>query len=139
MPVRFWYFFAGDRGINTYIDSTGQVIHDTTIDIIEFEIEDTVITEKETYVYVWFYQNLDNVSSEPDSLFDVNSEEAWPSLAKLEPPIKTTMKHFRIWLMVYDEFYGEDNSPKGYAMRTVDGVFKFTEAYKKSVKKSKKN
>ncbi len=135
----FTFFLGGDRGINTWLDSNGQEIHDTTIDIVEFELGDIVITEKEIYDYMWFYQNLDNVSKDPDSLLIVDPDGTWPSLAWIEPPLDIDMKHFRIWLMVYDEFPGEIVSSKGYAMRTVDGVFKFTDAYKKSLKKGKKD
>lgn len=125
----FTYFLAGDRGINTYIDSNGQEIHDTTIDIIKIEIGNTIIQSKELYRYQWFYQNLDNVSTEPDSLLVLNSSETWPSLTKIETPFNIEMKNFRIWLMLYDDFTGKWDSPKGYAMRTVDGVFEYTDAY----------
>ncbi len=130
----YTYYIASDRGINTYIDSTGQKITDTTLDFFEIEIGDSVIILPEIYEYEWFYQNLDDVSTEPDSLLDLSSdEESWPSLAQMILPLDTEMKRFRVWLIVYDSFEEEWARPSGFAMRTVDGVFEFTKAYKKSV------
>jgi hypothetical protein len=55
-------------------------------------------------------------------------------LKELNPPVFTSMQHFKLWLVVYDEVLDQWNRPRGFAMRSVRGVFKYTDEYKKSAK-----
>jgi len=131
----YTYYLAGDRGINAYTDSAGTTMYDTTIDFVTWDLGDTVLVVKETYEYQWFYQNVDEGSSNPDSLLYLDDMDAWPSLTLLQPPLVTSMRRFRVWLVVYDDWEDETNSARGYAMRAVDGVFSYTSAYENSVKR----
>jgi hypothetical protein len=45
------------------------------------------------------------------------------------------MTHFKVWVVVNDNFSGLYSRSRGYAVGTGDGIFKFTEEYKKSVKR----
>lgn len=128
------YFLFADYGMNTYVNSSGDSIHDTTCDFVEYPTKDTVYTLSEQYYYKWFFQNKDNVDEVKDSLLTVGQSGSTMDLVELTPPIFTSMQHFNIWLVVYDGFGDQYNRPRGYAMRSLDGVFKYTEAYKKSVK-----
>lgn len=128
------YFLFADYGTNTYVNLSGDTIHDTTCDFVEYPTKDTVYNLPESYFYRWFFQNMDNVDEVKDSLLTVGESGSEMDLAELTPPVFTSMKHFKIWLVVYDGFGGQYDRPKGYAMRSVSGVFKYTEAYQKSVK-----
>lgn len=126
----FTYFLAGDEGKNVIVDFSGDTIVDTTIDFIENSDTKTV---PEKYTYRWFYQNVDCPSIDPDSLLTLDNMDVWYSLTELKPPLFTDMSNFKIWLVVYDEGYTW-NRPRGYAIRGVQGIFRYTDAYKRSVR-----
>jgi hypothetical protein len=134
IDAKYKYFLGANYGIDTYINSSGDTVHDTTCDFVQDPAQDTVSLFPEQYYYKWFFQNTDNIDEVKDSLLTLDNSGLEPALIELSPPIFTSMKHFRIWLVVYDGFGNQYSRPRGFAMRSVDGVFKYTEAYKKSVK-----
>lgn len=129
------YFLFADYGINTYVNLSGDTIHDTTCDFVAYPTKDTVYNLPEAYFYKWFFQNIDNVDEVKDSLLTVGSSGSVMNLVELNPPVFTSMKKFKIWLVVYDGFGDQYDRPKGYAMRSISGVFEYTEAYQKSLEK----
>jgi hypothetical protein len=84
----------------------------------------------ELLYYKWFYRNNDALSDVAmDDLMkivlptlDSNTVEMYPSLDK-------RMKHFSIWLAVYDDLYGVRLRPRGFAFKAIDGVFKYSTDY----------
>jgi hypothetical protein len=128
------YFLDSDSGLNTYVSPSGDTIHDTTCDFTQIRTNDSVYTFPEQYTYSWFFQNEDDLDEVKDSLLTVIDGNSGSTLKELSPPVFTSMKHFKLWLVVYDEFPDQWSRPRGFAMRSVCGVFKYTDAYKKSVK-----
>lgn len=131
---KYKYFLGANDGIDTHINSSGAIVHDTTCDFVQDPAQDTASFLPEQYYYKWFFQNTDDIDKAKDSLITLNDNGLEPALIELSPPIFTSMEHFKIWLVVYDGFGNQYSRPRGYAMRSVNGVFKYTEAYKKSVK-----
>ncbi len=101
---------------------------------MQVHTNDTVYTFPEQYTYNWFFQNEDDLDEVKDSLLTVIDGNSGSTLKELSPPVFTSMQHFKLWLVVYDEFSDQWSRPRGFAMRSVSGVFKYTDAYKKSVK-----
>lgn len=128
------YFLSANYGVDTHVNSSGDTVHDTTCDFVQDSTQDSVSMLPEQYYYKWFFQNADNVDEVKDSLLTLNNISTEPALIELSPPVFTSMKHFKVWLVVYDGFGNQYNRPRGYATRSVNGVFKYTEAYQKSVK-----
>lgn len=129
----YTYFFGGNEEIDTYVDPSGDTLVDTTCDFVPYKINDTIITVKEYYNYIWFYQNIDKVSDNSNALMNLERENSWYSVVELKPPVLMDMKHFKVWLVIYDS--AEDFGwAKGNAVKEVSGVFKYTESYIKSIK-----
>jgi hypothetical protein len=128
----YTYFVGGNEGVNLYVNSQGDTIVDTTYDMFRIKQGDSVSSVPESYTYKWFYQN-DDTPVTADSLLELSNLDTWFSITELKPPLFTVMKEFNIWLVIYDDFYGSWNHPKGYAVRGVKGTLKYTEAYRKSV------
>jgi hypothetical protein len=128
------YFLGADNGLNTYVNSSGDTIHDTTCDFFQIPSHDTVSALPETYTYKWFFENSDNVDEVKDSLLTLGNESAGSTLIELSPPVFTSMKHFKLWLVVYDGISGQWNRPRGYVMRSINGVFKYKDGYPKKAK-----
>jgi len=59
-------------------------------------------------------------------------KDSWYSLIELKPPLIVDMEHFKVWLVIYD-YTNDLGWPAGYAIKEIKGIFKYTEAYKKSV------
>jgi hypothetical protein len=119
----FSYFLAADRGIHA--DSLGGPI-DTAWDTVTGI---NGVHQRETYSYVWFYQNVDTVSQDEDSLIELDLSQA--SCIEMKPPYNTAMTHFRFWVVVYDQIPGVWNRPRGMCVRRMHGVFDFSPAYRK--------
>ena len=127
----FAYFISCNKGIETYVTSSGDTIKDTTCDIVN-SLSGKPLPEE--YEYKWFFQNSDNVDEEPDSLLLLNFGDSGPGYIRMKLPVFTDMKHFKIWVVVHDNAPEEWSRPKGYTMCTVEGSFEYTDAYVKSVK-----
>jgi hypothetical protein len=116
------YFLAADNSIYSSVDSQGTVHSDTAWDTF---IDKNGNTQYETYNYMWFYQNLDSANNDEDSLMLIDNGKS--PLIEMRPPLEPIMTHFKICLCVY----GIWNRPRGETVRMVNGVFRYSEAYKK--------
>ncbi|MFA6549701.1 MAG: hypothetical protein WCT39_07245, partial [Candidatus Margulisiibacteriota bacterium] len=115
------YFFASDSsGFQTYD---------------YFSLIDTIFkTDKEELSYDWLYTNLDfNGSMKQDSLLLMPGGRDGPVCVFL-PPVDTRMKNFKIYVVVRDVRWNNLTVPNGSAFRTVQGVFKYSDAYIKAHK-----
>ncbi len=127
------YFLTCTDGIDLRVDGNGDTVGDTTCDMIETGADFPSIVP-EIYNYEWFFQNVDDIDEVKDSLLMFSYENSGPGYIQLKLPVFTAMKHFKIWVVIHDEAPGQWNRPQGYAVRSVEGVFKYTDAYSKSVK-----
>lgn len=103
---------------------------DTTCDFVSYSGDNSKV--KENYAYIWCYQNVDKISENPKTLMQLDAQNSWYSLSELRPPVIINMEHFRIWLVIYD-YTNDLRWPREFAIKGVKGIFKYTEAYKKSV------
>ncbi|MGE5671014.1 MAG: hypothetical protein ACM31E_06180, partial [Fibrobacterota bacterium] len=81
----------------------------------------------ESFNYKYFFQNLDKTNEVQDSLLVIDNENS--NIAKLNPPVFTSMKHFKIWVVLYDSFNAEWSRPRGCDIQSVTGVFKYGDGY----------
>jgi len=119
----YTYFIASNSQIPFYIQPNGDTLKDTVCDFVKVD----TFTIPESFNYKYFFQNLDNTNEVQDSLLIINNENS--SMVKLIPPVFTSMKHFRIWLVLYDSFNADWSRPRGCDIRSVKGVFKYGDGY----------
>jgi hypothetical protein len=118
------YFLVADNGISTKTDSTGRLIADTTLDAITGQNGNRIF---ETYNYRWFYQNVNIVTDQNDSLMQIDDNGS--ACIEMKPPNNTAMKTFRAWVAAYDQIAGQQTRPRGMCVRAVSGVFRFSPQY----------
>ncbi|MBD3321560.1 MAG: hypothetical protein GF350_10750 [Chitinivibrionales bacterium] len=119
------YFFAADSGILVLPGGSRDTTRDSYVQQVRGS--DTVVLEE--YFYQWFYENMDESALPLDSLF-VLERFGQNSITRMYPPLDARMNHFRVWLAVYDEYFGEFFRPRGMAHARIEGVLEFTQAYK---------
>jgi hypothetical protein len=85
----------------------------------------------ETYNYKWFYQNVNNVTDQDDSLMQIDDNGS--ACIEMKPPDNTEMRTFRAWAATYDQIEGQWTRPRGMCVRAVRGVFRFSSAYIKEM------
>jgi len=154
----YTYYVAADSGIMTYTLKAGDtvgtgsnrhvltadsLVADTTRDIYHVISAATHrdTTEMETFFYDWMYQNLavDSITKPLDSLMSLPGADDGGGgrqgpIMQLRPSRDIKMTHGKIWTVVYDYRLGELNRPAGFAIRNLDVYFKYTDAYKRSVR-----
>jgi hypothetical protein len=113
------YFLAADDGV-VRNGSSIDTLRDTSTDWNGNRI-------RETYNYKWFYQNVDMVTDYEDSLMNIDNSTS--SYIEMKPAYNTEMKHFKVWVAVYDELEDRWWRPRGMCVRGVKGVFRFSNAY----------
>lgn len=87
--------------------------------------------ERENLFCRWFFRDEDPVPGVPlDSLVSIGNSRS--NAVELLPPVDTRMLHFSLWLVGYDEFMGERLRPIGFTLLPRQGVFRFSEEYKKA-------
>ncbi|MBD3345608.1 MAG: hypothetical protein GF401_11150 [Chitinivibrionales bacterium] len=121
------YFIAADSGI-VQTDAGLDTTRDAYIQKVNGK--DTIVLEE--YFFQWFYENLDESTLPQDSLFILERFDQDP-IARIYPPLDTQMRHFKVWVAVYDEFFGEFSRPRGMTLRQIEGVLEYTDAYKNQV------
>jgi hypothetical protein len=122
------YFIGCNRQIELYVDKNGDTLEDTTCDFVESRMTPGNMIP-EDYNYKWFFQNMDNVNEHNDSLIVFDYENSGNAYLKISPPVYTSMQHFKLWVVVYDQATDPASRTPGYSMRSVNGVFKYTDAY----------
>jgi hypothetical protein len=130
----YTYFAAADSGIVALIDSAGNLIQDTSrqwVHTLTMQNIDTLV--QEGFSYRWFYENLDPAALPIDSLLVLPGGMINSSIIPLMPPLDTKMRHFKIWVAAYDNMDGEFNRPRGMTLRSIEGYFSFTDAYKRRI------
>jgi hypothetical protein len=128
------YYLACNQGIDFHFGPQGDTVKDTTCDFVSsLENADSLVAEE--YNYKWFFQNQDDLDEVQDSLLVLMTENSGPGYVKIKTPVFAEMTHFKVWVVVNDNFSGLYSRSRGYAVGTGDGIFKFTEEYKKSVKR----
>jgi hypothetical protein len=127
------YFLACNKGIDFHLNTSGDTINDTTCDFLELP-GDSAVSVPEEYDYRWFFQNVDSIDEVKDSLLVLLDGTTGPGTIQIKIPVNTAMKHFKIWVVVSDFITGMYSRPKGFAVGSGEGVFKYTDAYKKKVK-----
>jgi hypothetical protein len=131
----YTYFLACNQGIVFHTGNAGDTIRDTTCDFINFiNLPGNSVRIPEENNYNWFFQNRDDLDEIKDSLMVLMYENSGPGYIQIKTPVFTDMTHFKVWVVVSDFISGFNSRPKGFAVGTGEGVFKFTEEYKKSVK-----
>ncbi|HEX2959725.1 MAG TPA: hypothetical protein VHO70_23010 [Chitinispirillaceae bacterium] len=128
----YTYYLACNQGIDFHLSASGDTVGDTTCDFITIP-GDTTLTVPEEYSYEWFFQNLDDIDDIQDSLLVLLTENSGSGTIEIKAPVNTAMKRFKIWVVVHDFVTGMYSRPKGFAVGTGEGVFKYTDEYKKSV------
>jgi hypothetical protein len=118
------YFLVADNGISTNTDSIGGAIADTAMDAIVDENGSRIF---ETYNYKWFYQNVNNVTDQDDSLMQIDDNGS--ACIEMKPPDNTEMKAFRTWVVTYDQIERQWTRPRGMCVRPVHGLFRFSSQY----------
>ncbi len=84
----------------------------------------------ELFYYKWFYRNIDEVSDVAmDDLMKIQVQPFDSNTVKMLPSLDKRMKHFSIWLAVYDGLYGARLRPIGFAFKAIDGVFRYSDNY----------
>jgi hypothetical protein len=87
--------------------------------------------ERENLLCRWFFRDEDQVPGVPlDSLVGIGS--SLTNAAELLPPVDTRMQRFSVWLVGYDDFAGERLRPRGFTFLFRQGVFRFSEEYKRA-------
>ena len=74
----------------------------------------------EDFVFEWFYYNENPNGISADSLFLI---ENWPPNSgsiRLLPPLSRQVRHFSIWLVIYDYYLGERLRPVGFGVKQTD-------------------
>lgn len=126
------YFLACNQGIDFHLSTNGDTIRDTTCDFLKLP-GDTAVAIPEEYDYRWFFQNVDTIDEVKDSLLVLLDGTTGPGTIQIKTPVNTAMKHFRVWVVVNDFITGMYSRPKGFAVGSGEGVFKYTDAYKKKM------
>ncbi len=119
------YFLVADNGISQRIDSAGTMFIDTSWESLSNRDGSR---QYETYQYHWFYQNVDIVSDDSDSMMEIDDGNS--PCVEMKPPQNTAMKRFRAWVVLSDDMSNRWTRPKGRCVRALHGEFKFTDAYK---------
>lgn len=127
------YFLSCNQGIDYHLTTKGDTIRDTTCDFITMP-DDSTPPVPEEYNYRWYFQNMDDVDDFNDSLFVLLDGNSGPGTIQIKTPVNTAMQRFKVWVVVNDFISGMYAHPKGFAVRSGEGVFKYTDEYKKRVK-----
>ncbi len=127
------YFLACNQGIDFHLSANGDTIRDTTCDLITLP-GDNEETIPEEYNYQWLFQNLDDIDEVKDSLLVLLYGNTGPGTIEIKPPVNTAMQRFKVWVVVNDFISGMYSRPKGFAVGSGEGVFKYTDEYKKRMK-----
>jgi hypothetical protein len=127
------YFLACNKGIDFHLGTSGDTIRDTTCDFFELP-GDTKVSLPEEYEYRWYFQNKDDVDDFKDSLLVLLDGNTGPGTIQIKTPVNTAMQRFKVWVVVNDYISGMYSRPKGFAVGSGEGVFKYTDEYKKKVK-----
>ena len=118
VDVGYHYFFVADSGTRSL---------DSSISLSDATQE----YRPEEYVYEWFYQNGDSIPGKPfDSLMLLENAFRGTSVSLL-PSLDVRMRNFNLWLVTYDSFLGEKFRPVGFSLQCMQGVFTYTDAYRK--------
>ncbi|NLD91071.1 MAG: hypothetical protein GX639_00235 [Fibrobacter sp.] len=117
------YFISSNSQIDFSVQPNGDTLKDTVCDFIEID----TLSIPEPFNYKYFFQNLDKTNEEPDSLLMIDENNS--NIVKLNPPVYKSMKHFKIWLVLYDSYDAEWNRPRGCDIQSVKGVFKYGDGY----------
>jgi len=120
------YFLVSDNGITTNMYPAGGARVDTTRDAIIGKSGEKIW---ETYGYKWFYQNVNNITDQDDSLMQIDKSDS--ACIEMKPPFNTAMKNFRVWVAAYDQIDGDWSRPRGMCVRGVKGVFRYSPGYVK--------
>ena len=118
------YFLVSDNAVAATIDSAGQALTNIPWDTIRDNNGNMIA---ETYAYKWFYQNIDNVTDQDDSLMQIDDNES--ACIEMKPPDNIAMKRFRAWVAVYDQNGSQWRRPRGMCVRAVSGIFRFSPEY----------
>lgn len=129
----YTYFLACNQGIDFHLSTYGDTIRDTTCDFLELP-GDTALSIPEEYEYRWYFQNKDDIDEVKDSLLVLLNGNTGPGTIQIKTPVNTAMQRFKVWVVVNDFISGMYSRPKGFAVGSGEGVFKYTDAYKKRVK-----
>lgn len=121
----YTYFIASNSQIPFFVNPNGDTLRDTVCDFITID----TLSVPESFNYKYFFQNLDNTNEVPDSLLVIDNNNS--NMATLKPPVFTSMKHFRIWVVLYDSFNAEWSRPRGCDIQSVKGVFRYGDGYGK--------
>jgi hypothetical protein len=119
----YTYFITSNTQMPFFVQPNGDTLIDTVCDFINIDS----MSIPESFNYKYFFQNLDKTNEVPDSLLVIDNENT--SMAKLYPPVFTSMKHFKIWVVLYDSFNAEWSRPRGCNIQSVKGVFKYSDGY----------
>jgi hypothetical protein len=96
-------------------------------------LTDRANIEREILFCRWFFRDEDVVPGVPlDSLISVGRSRT--NAVEFLPPVDTRMQRFSLWLVGYDDFRGERLRPTGFTFLSRQGVFRFSEAYKRSLR-----
>ncbi|HEX2959452.1 MAG TPA: hypothetical protein VHO70_21640 [Chitinispirillaceae bacterium] len=84
----------------------------------------------ELFYYKWFYRNNDELSDiAMDDLMKIQLPTFDSTTVKILPSLDKRMKHFSIWLAVYDDLFGVRLRPRGFAFKAIEGVFRYSTDY----------
>lgn len=73
----------------------------------------------------WFYKNETQLSEVNfDQLMSIQASQS-SNIARLLPSLDKRMVDFSIWVVVYDDLYGEKFRPVGFSFRPVEGKFRY--------------
>jgi hypothetical protein len=117
------YFLVTDNGISQRVDSLGTTHFDT---LWESLINPDGSRQFETYLYHWFYQNVDVISDDSMAI-----DAGTSASVEMKPPLNRGMKRFRVWAVASDDGMSNQRMrPRGTCVRSLHGEFNFTDAYK---------
>ncbi|MBN1577659.1 MAG: hypothetical protein JW913_13955 [Chitinispirillaceae bacterium] len=118
VDVGYRYFLVAD---------TAPVTVDSCFSLTDSTLERDV----EAFSYEWFFENSDTSATMPlDSLITLGIDLNGLSI-ELLPSVDTRLTRFNLWLVTYDDFYGEKLRPVGFEVKCIKGIFSYSDAYKK--------
>ncbi|MBN1308905.1 MAG: hypothetical protein JXA18_13365 [Chitinispirillaceae bacterium] len=91
--------------------------------------DSTLKRDVEEISYEWFFENSDTAAAMSlDSLVTLGVDLNGLSV-ELLPSVDTRLTRFNLWLVTYDDFFGERLRPVGFEVKCIDGVFGYSDAY----------
>ena len=118
VDVGYRYFLVAD---------TVHAVLDSGFSLTDFTLERL----PEVLSYEWFFENNDTTPIMPlDSLITLGNNFGGLSI-ELLPSVDTRLTRFNLWLVTSDAFLGEKLRPVGFEVKCVDGIFSYSDAYKK--------